>query len=186
MGTMPVSQARECCHVGILCACGNRVSISQKYFGIICIHLKSFLVHPQILSTICKHQVGAFLLVDMAHISGLAAALPDNLHLLTVHAWGPASVLVRLAHLFEKGEDPVLSLPTTVSLSTLFSGARLSGCVEMTVPASQPLAAVRVRTVEVEGEGQSTYPTVPPPPAGPTQDVVVSAMEVRSFMCSFA
>lgn len=124
--------------------------------------------------------------VHRANFSGLAAALPDNLHLLTVHALGPASVLVRLAHLFEKGEDPVLSLPTTVSLSTLFSGARLSGCVEMTVPASQPLAAVRVRTVEVEGEGQSTYPTVPPPPAGPTQDVVVSAMEVRSFMCSFA
>jgi hypothetical protein len=121
-----------------------------------------------------------------ANFSGLTAPLPANLHLVTTHALGPQTVLVRLAHLFQAGEDAELSAPATVALTTLFAATQLSGCVETTVPGSQPLAAVRVRTVSVDGEGASTYPTIPPPPAGPGQEVTVSAMEVRTFMCSFA
>jgi hypothetical protein len=123
---------------------------------------------------------------NRANFSGLARALPDNVALATVHAWSPSSVLVRLAHLFQAGEDAALSAPATVALSTLFAGARLSACEERTLPASRPLADVPVRTVKIEGEGESTFPTIPDAPAGPDQEVVVSAMQIRTWMCSFS
>jgi len=63
--------------------------------------------------------------------SGLASTLPPNVHLLTLQALGPNSVLLRLAHLFEVKEDPTLSLPATISLSNLFKNTTLSNCVEV-------------------------------------------------------
>ena len=65
--------------------------------------------------------------------SGLAAPLPPAIHLLTVHAHSPSTLLLRLAHLYEVGEDAVLSAPVTVALSNLFAGSTLSACEEVRV-----------------------------------------------------
>jgi glycerol-3-phosphate dehydrogenase (NAD(P)+) len=46
-----------------------------------------------------------------APVSVLAAPLPPSIHLLTVHAHSPTALLLRLAHLFEAGEDAALSAP---------------------------------------------------------------------------
>lgn len=126
----------------------------------------------------------AWLAAHNGSFSGLAAALPPNVHLLTVAAQSPSTLLLRLAHLFEVGEDPSLSLPATVGLTSLFAGTQLAACVELTTPASQPLSAVTVRTVQIEGEGASTWPTLPAPPAGPAQVVTIAPMEVRTFSCN--
>ena len=48
--------------------------------------------------------------------SGLKKALPDNVNLLTLEQFGPKDVLLRLEHIYENGEDPVLSKPVTLSL----------------------------------------------------------------------
>ncbi len=63
--------------------------------------------------------------------SSLTAPLPDSIHLLTVQALGPNALLLRLAHLFETGEDAALSKPVQLGLSGLFTGTTLSGCVEV-------------------------------------------------------
>ena len=52
----------------------------------------------------------------MLQWSGLKKALPDNVNLLTLEQFGPKDVLLRLEHIYENGEDPVLSKPVTLSL----------------------------------------------------------------------
>jgi lysosomal alpha-mannosidase len=127
----------------------------------------------------------AWLAANVGNWSGAGATrLPASLHLVTTHALGPHSVLVRLAHLFEAGEDAALSVPVTLDLTTLYAGAPLSACVETTVPASQPLANVPVRTVPTPA-GPSTFPTIPAAPSGAGQTVTVKPMEVRTFLCAY-
>jgi hypothetical protein len=116
--------------------------------------------------------------------SGLAAPLPANVHLLTTHALSSSTLLLRLAHLFEAGEDAALSQPATVSLSGLFANRTLSACTELTLPGSQPLANVQVHTV-MTTEGPSTWPVLPAAPAGPGQSIELAPMAVRTFGCSF-
>ena len=116
--------------------------------------------------------------------SGLAAPLPPALHLLTAHARGPKELLLRLAHLFEAGEDAALSAPVTLGLSGLFAGTTLSGCVEMTTPGIKPVAAVATHTVSIIGEGSVTWPAIPAAPAGPAQTVTIAAMEIRTWVCT--
>jgi len=124
---------------------------------------------------------------NRANFSGLARALPDKVALVTVHARSTSSVLVRLAQLFQAGEDAVLSAPATVALSTLFAGARLSACEERTLPASPPLADVPVRSVRIEGEGApSTYPTIPDRWPGPNAKRQTPNAKRSSFQCRFA
>ena len=119
-----------------------------------------------------------------ATFTGLSTPLPANLHLLTVHAQSASSVLIRIAHLFEVGEDPVLSLPATVGLSSLFANATLSNCVEATTPGSKPLTEVSPHTVTIEGEGPVTWPAIPAAPVGAGQMVVVSSMQIRTWQCA--
>jgi hypothetical protein len=45
--------------------------------------------------------------------------LPINVHLLTLKDTGEKTYLVRLAHLYQAGEDAYLSMPATVDLNTL-------------------------------------------------------------------
>jgi lysosomal alpha-mannosidase len=47
--------------------------------------------------------------------SGLKESLPMNVHVLTVEPWKEESLLLRLEHIMEKNEDPVLSLPVAVA-----------------------------------------------------------------------
>lgn len=48
--------------------------------------------------------------------SGLKTSLPDNVQILTLEPWKAWSYLLRLEHVYEKGEDKVLSKPVTVDL----------------------------------------------------------------------
>jgi len=127
----------------------------------------------------------SWLAANVGAWTGAGAALPPSIHILTTHAWTQHDVLVRLAHLFESGEDAALSAPVTVDLTTLYVGRTLSACVEQTVPASQPIANVPVRTVNIKGEGPSTFPTIPAPPSGDPQTVTISEMEVRTWLCKY-
>ena len=139
--------------------------------------------------------------------------LPPNAFLLTVHAWDKHTALVRLAHLFEAGEDPTLSGNVTVALGTLFTGGggalggRVQSAVEMTLPGGQPLASVTPVTyrfttqseplggVSADSEGwwaaaaaavvNVTLPVVPPAPSGPLLEVTLAPMQIRTFLMTF-
>ncbi len=71
----------------------------------------------------------------------LPLQLPANLHLVTAmdnSVYGArGTMLLRLAHLYEVGEDAVLSRPAAVRLDQIFSHVSITGCDEMTVTANQ-------------------------------------------------
>lgn len=111
--------------------------------------------------------------------------LPANVHLVTLQSLSPTSTLVRLAHLYEAGEDATMSAPATVSLASLFAGKAVSTCTEMTLIDSIPLADVAPVSYLIDGRAAPvTLPVVPPAPAGASLDVTLAAMEIRTFECA--
>ena len=80
--------------------------------------------------------------------SMLAAPLPPNVQLLTLHALNATTVLLRLAHAFAMGEDAALAQPVRVDLSTLFSesaGFKIVAAQEVSLTGNQPVAEVMRR-----------------------------------------
>jgi lysosomal alpha-mannosidase len=63
--------------------------------------------------------------------SGVASALPSNVHLLTLKQLSPGTILLRLEHIYAKGEDSTLSNPVTINLSTLFKDLKVNSVQEM-------------------------------------------------------
>jgi hypothetical protein len=116
----------------------------------------------------------------------LRAPLPPNLHLATVHVLGPSTWLLRLAHLYEAGEDAALSGSASVDLATLFAGSTVTAAEDMTLPGALPLAAVRSTRYVTEGGLNVTGPALPAAPAGPGLTVTLTAMQIRTFRCTVA
>ena len=88
---------------------------------------------------------------------------------------------------YEAGEDPALSANVTVSLAALLSpgaggGGGVTAAIELTLPASQPLADVPQHVYPVLGGGSFTVPLVPPAPDGPGLDVTLGPMDIRTFL----
>ena len=119
-----------------------------------------------------------------AVFSALAAPLPPQLHLLTAHAQAPGRILVRISHSFEAGEDAQLSAPASVDLATIFANVTFAACEETTLTASQPLATAPSVTYPTATAGKITLPILYPEPAGTGLTVTLSAMQIRTFMCS--
>jgi len=113
----------------------------------------------------------------------LAMPLPPSIHLATVHAHSDSTWLVRLAHLYEAGEDAALSAPVSIDLATLFATRAIAAAVEMTLPGAMALADVPQTTYRTEGGIVVTLPVVPPAPAGANLTVTLSVMQIRTFLC---
>jgi len=76
--------------------------------------------------------------------SGLSAALPPNVHLLTLEQWKDNTILLRLEHFYDSNDDPSnLSKPVKVSLAKLFNSFYLVSALETTLSANQFLAEAR-------------------------------------------
>ncbi|GJQ83733.1 hypothetical protein Trydic_g20609 [Trypoxylus dichotomus] len=69
--------------------------------------------------------------------SGLSNSLPDNVQILTLEPWKANTFLLRLEHVLEKNEDPILSQPATVSLKNLFATFDIIWYNETTLGADQ-------------------------------------------------
>jgi hypothetical protein len=128
----------------------------------------------------------AWIAAHNATASALSRPLPANLHLVTLHARSPTTALLRLAHLFDAGEDAALSAPATVDLATLLAGKTISAAVEMTLPGSQPLAGVPQRTLTTDAGAKFVVPQLPEPPAGAGLSVTLTAQQIRTFLVTFA
>lgn len=125
--------------------------------------------------------------------SALVQPLPVNLHLLTVQDnpfAGDGSMILRIDHSFQVGEDPVYSQPVTVNLFNLFTSIYLDSCTEMSLTANQPLADVHRLVWQQDG--------VEPGPRAPFErtaeqikasskafDVTISPMEIRTWSCYY-
>ena len=117
--------------------------------------------------------------------SGLTTPLPANVAIVTAHSLDRSTLLLRLAHTFEVGEDSVLSSNVTVSLASLFSDFTITSAEERTLFNSKPLAAVEKVTYRIVGQAEPlVLPIVPPAPQGSGLSVTLSAMQIRTFVCN--
>lgn len=100
--------------------------------------------------------------------SGLKKQLPDNVHMLTLEQWGGPTVkpsptqpyLLRFEHIYENGEDPLLSKPVNISLQDMFVPFEVETVEELTLGANLQLSKLQrlnwmtldsVRTVKGTG-----------------------------------
>ena len=74
--------------------------------------------------------------------SALRAALPPNVQIITLHAHGKSSMLLRLAHQFGIGEDAVLSKPVRLDLRNIFVGFDIVDAHEVSLTANQNKTAI--------------------------------------------
>lgn len=90
-----------------------------------------------------QHQRPSFLAVPAgfsAQWSALRQDLPPNVQLLSLEGWNGGSVLLRLEHPFQSGEDARWSKPAKVDLEALFSRLKVLSAEEMTLTGAMPLA----------------------------------------------
>uniref|UniRef100_A0A7N8YAM6 Alpha-mannosidase n=1 Tax=Mastacembelus armatus TaxID=205130 RepID=A0A7N8YAM6_9TELE len=74
---------------------------------------------------------------ELSCFSGLQAALPPAVHLLTLTQWDKDKVLLRLEHQFQSWESKRNSKPVTVNLQKLFSTLDVLGASELNLSANQ-------------------------------------------------
>ncbi|KAK4798026.1 hypothetical protein SAY86_030352 [Trapa natans] len=113
--------------------------------------------------------------------------LPENIAILTLQELDGGKALLRLAHLYEMGEDEDLSVLTSVKLKKLFPGKKIGKATEMSLSANQERAEMeRKRLVwQVEGEDEDTEVSRGGP-VNPAKLVVeLAPMEIRTFVIEF-
>ncbi|NXI19195.1 MA2B1 mannosidase, partial [Irena cyanogastra] len=116
----------------------------------------------------------------LRQFSALRRALPPALHLLTLEPRGAGAVLLRLEHLYERGESHNGSRPLTVDLTTLFSAFTITSVQEMALAGDVPLHSVS-RLLWNTAAG-----TPKPRPAArlDPRRVRLEPMEIRTFLAS--
>eukprot|EP00884_Botryococcus_braunii_P017840 jgi/Botrbrau1/473/Bobra.110_2s0111.2 len=72
-----------------------------------------------------------------------STGLPHNVHLLTMKPMDDGRLLLRLAHLFQEGEDADMSTPVTVDLNKLLAGITFVEVLEATLSGTRPLSQVK-------------------------------------------
>jgi len=122
-----------------------------------------------------------WLAAHTASRSLLSVPLPANLHLTTVHSMSDSSLLLRLAHTYDAGEDAAGSANSTVGLAAFFSGRTVTDATDMTLPGAQPLADVRPVTYKVDGGEQYTAPILPNSPSGPALEITLAPQQIRTL-----
>ncbi|KAM4611334.1 lysosomal alpha-mannosidase [Polymixia lowei] len=111
--------------------------------------------------------------------SGLQAALPPAVHLLTVSQWDRYSVLLRLEHQFQTWESKEHSQPVTVNLQKLFSTLEVLGVSELNLSANQWKDEMR----RMDWKPKTDEKPLPKPSGDPSiWEVTLKPMEIRTFL----
>ena len=117
----------------------------------------------------------------LPEFSALAGALPPNVQLLTLKRLDDEhdgdAVLVRLAHLYQKGEHAALSGKATVDLKGVLDGAEIKAVEEVTLSANQAKDFARLRGFPQRGR---------PLRSAADTAVELGAMEIRTFRVHLA
>lgn len=114
-------------------------------------------------------------------------SLPNNTALLTLQEFGNGKVLLRLAHLYEVGEDKDYSVTANVELKKLFPNKKISKVTEMSLSANQERAEMEKKRLvwKVEGSSEESK-VVRGGPVDPAKLVVeLVPMEIRTFFVDF-
>ncbi|XP_057437604.1 alpha-mannosidase At3g26720-like [Lotus japonicus] len=115
-------------------------------------------------------------------------SLPNNTALLTLQEFGNGKVLLRLAHLYELGEDKEYSVKASVELKKLFPNKKISKVTEMSLSANQERTEMEKKKLAWKVEGSTGEPkVVRGGPVDPTKLVVeLAPMEIRTFFIDFS
>ncbi|XP_061130848.1 lysosomal alpha-mannosidase [Syngnathus typhle] len=111
--------------------------------------------------------------------TGLQAALPPAVHLLTLSQWDDDSVLLRLEHQFQSWESKINSQPVTLDLQKLFSTLEVVGVSELNLSANQwkeEMKRFHWTSQTVEKPQKKTFKD---PSAW---EVTLHPMEIRTFL----
>ncbi|KAK3041857.1 hypothetical protein RJ639_000373, partial [Escallonia herrerae] len=119
--------------------------------------------------------------------SGLDASysLPNNVALLTLQELEDGKVLLRLAHLYEIGEDKELSTMASVELIKLFPKRKITTIAEMSLSANQERGEMEKKRLvwKVEGSSHEEPNASRGGPVDPVKLVVeLAPMEIRTFI----
>lgn len=125
--------------------------------------------------------------------SALNEPLPVNIHLLTVQdnsiLGDNGTMILRLDHSFEVGEDPVYSQPVTVDIEALFTHLSLTACTEMTLTANAALADVQRFDWKTEADSNPESPFVRTKEEIKASrnafEVTISPMQIRTWLCDY-
>lgn len=113
-------------------------------------------------------------------------SLPLNVALITLQELDDGSVLLRLAHLYEAGEDAEYSTMAQVELKKIFSGKMIKEIKETNLSANQDKWEMRRLKWNVEGEnGEEPSPIRGDPVSNSTLIVELGPMEIRTFLLKF-
>ncbi|XP_021676963.2 alpha-mannosidase isoform X1 [Hevea brasiliensis] len=113
-------------------------------------------------------------------------SLPSNVALITLQELDDGSVLLRLAHLYEEGEDANYSALAKVELKKMFTGKTIRELKEMSLSANQYKSEMKRMTWKVEGEnGDQPSPVRGGPVDSSTFVVELGPMEIRTFLLKF-
>ncbi|KAF3443132.1 hypothetical protein FNV43_RR17053 [Rhamnella rubrinervis] len=114
-------------------------------------------------------------------------ALPDNVAIITLQELENGEVLLRLAHLYEIGEDKDLSVMASVELKKVFANKKINKIEEMSLSANQQRAQMEKKRLVWKVEGSTEEPKVlRGGPVGPAKLVVeLAPMEIRTFVINF-
>ncbi|ESQ41355.1 hypothetical protein EUTSA_v10012546mg [Eutrema salsugineum] len=114
-------------------------------------------IYSPLLLAFAQQDDGKPMSFGAASFSGFDSSysLPDNVALLTLQELDDGNVLLRLAHLYEVGEDKELSGMASVELKKLFPGKKIAKVTEMSLSANQERSEMEKKRLvwKVEGEG---------------------------------
>ncbi|KAK2983332.1 hypothetical protein RJ640_016070, partial [Escallonia rubra] len=112
-------------------------------------------------------------------------SLPDNVAILTLQELEDGKVLLRLAHLYEIGEDKELSTMASVELIKLFPERKINTIAEMSLSANQEREEMEKKRLvwKVEGSSHEEPNASRGGPVDPVKLVVeLAPMEIRTFI----
>lgn len=114
-------------------------------------------------------------------------SLPNNTAVITLQELESGKVLLRLAHLYETGEDRDYSVMARVELKKLFPNKKISKVTEMNLSGNQDRAEMEKKRLVWKAEGSSTAAKVVRGGAVDPGKLVVelAPMEIRTFFIDF-
>ncbi|XP_073225139.1 probable alpha-mannosidase At5g13980 isoform X2 [Cicer arietinum] len=114
-------------------------------------------------------------------------SLPENVAVITLQDLGDGNVLLRLAHLYEIGEDIHLSIKSSIELKKVFRDKQINKITEVNLSANQERAEMEKKRLVWQVKGSSREPEVSRGgPVDPEKLIVeLSPMEIRTFVINF-